>query len=117
MKEDVQKVVAESIETIKRNDDLVSSPVEIAITVPKRREFGDFSTNIALILAGELGKSPREVAELITKNISKEGKNLFKKIEIAGPGFINFFINERTIASKLTEIEILGEDFGRSNLG
>jgi arginyl-tRNA synthetase len=117
MKEDVQKVVAESIETIKRNDALIFSPVEIAITVPKRREFGDFSTNIALTLAGELGKSPREVAELIIENISKERKNLFKKIEIAGPGFINFFINERAIASKLTEIEMLGEDFGRSNLG
>ncbi len=116
MKEEIQKVVADSIETIRKND-LVSSPLEIAITIPKKKGFGDFSTNIALILAGELNKKPLELAELIIKNISREGKNLFKKIEIAGPGFINFFINIETIASKLMEIQRLGEEFGKSNLG
>lgn len=116
MKEDVQKVVSESIEAIERKG-VVFSPVEISITVPKKRGFGDFSTNIALVLGGEIKKNPREVAELIIENISQERKNLFKKIEIAGPGFINFFIKEEAFATKLTEIERLGENFGNSNIG
>lgn len=116
MKEDVQKAVSESIEAIERMG-FVFPPIEISITVPKKREFGDFSTNIALVLGREIKKNPREVAELIIENINKERKNLFKKIEIAGPGFINFFIKEEAIANKLSEIERLGENFGNSNLG
>lgn len=116
MKEEIQKAVSESIEAIERMG-FVSAPVEISITVPKKREFGDFSTNIALVLGSEIKKIPREVAELIIENIPKERRNLFKKIEIAGPGFINFFIKEEAIATKLTEIERLGENFGNSNIG
>jgi arginyl-tRNA synthetase len=116
MKEDVQKVISESIEAIERKG-FVFSQVEISITSPKKREYGDFSTNIALVLGSEINKNPREVAELIIENISNDKKNLFKKIEIAGPGFINFFIKEEAIATKLTEIERLGENFGNSNIG
>lgn len=116
MKEDVQKVISESIEAIERKG-FVFSPVEISITSPKKREFGDFSTNVALVLGSEIHKNPREVAELIIEHISNDKKNLFKKIEIAGPGFINFFIKEEAIATKLTEIERLGENFGNSNIG
>ncbi|MGH7801256.1 MAG: arginine--tRNA ligase [Thermodesulfobacteriota bacterium] len=117
MKEEVQKIVAESLDVLRRKKGLPSNSREIEITIPKRREFGDFSTNIAIILASELNKKPREVAELIINNISIEGRNLFKKIEIAGPGFINFFINEKAITSRLMEIERLGENYGKCNLG
>src|SRR3989337_382475 len=117
MKEDVQKIVAESLDVLRRKKGLASNSREIEITIPKRREFGDFSTNIAIVLASELNKKPREVGELIINNISIEGRNLFKKIEIAGLGFINFFINEKAIISRLLEIERLGENYGKSNLG
>ena len=117
MKEEVQRIVAESLDVLRRKKGLASNSREIEITIPKRREFGDFSTNIAIVLASELNKKPREVGELIINNISIEGRNLFKKIEIAGLGFINFFINEKAIISRLLEIERLGENYGKSNLG
>jgi arginyl-tRNA synthetase len=117
MKDEVQRIIAESVDILRIRKGLVAASHEIEITIPKRKEFGDFSTNIAIILASELGRNPHEVAELILDNISPYGKNLFKKIEIAGPGFINFFINEKAITSRLAEIERLGENYGRSNLG
>ena len=117
MKEEVQKIVAESVNILRRRNYFESTSREIEITIPKRREFGDFSTNIAIILASELDKNPHEVAELIIDNIPLEGRDLFKKIEIAGPGFINFFINEKAITSRLMEIERLGENYGKCNLG
>ena len=117
MKEEVQKIVTESLDVLRKKRGLASNSREIEITIPKRREFGDFSTNVAIVLASELNKKPREVAELIIDNISIEGRNLFKKIEIAGPGFINFFINEKAITSRLMEIERLGENYGKCNLG
>ncbi|HEX3033543.1 MAG TPA: arginine--tRNA ligase [Thermodesulfobacteriota bacterium] len=117
MREDIQKVVSESLEIIKRNHDLTSFPAEIEIDIPKKSEFGDFSTNIALVLANRLKKKPREVAELIVRNMPDESRTLFKKVEIAGPGFINFFLNEEEVANRLVEIQKLGSSFGKSGLG
>ncbi len=64
--------------------------VNIKIDEPPSSEMGDFSTNVAMQLAGRLKQPPRKVAENMVKNWQDPW---FKKIEIAGPGFINFFIS------------------------
>jgi len=87
------------------------------VDIPKRKEFGDFSTNVALVLANKLGKKPRDMAKLIVQNLPEEKVRLFKKIDIAGPGFINFFTEEHAIIDKLLEIENRGDRFGRSDAG
>ncbi|HEX9830537.1 MAG TPA: arginine--tRNA ligase [Thermodesulfobacteriota bacterium] len=117
MKETIQKLVADSVENLRKTHKFVDISTEIEVEVPKRREFGDFSTNIALILAKNLGKKPREVAELVIDNLPEGGSSILKKVEVAGAGFINFFIKEESIINKLIEIEELGEKFGESNLG
>jgi arginyl-tRNA synthetase len=71
------------------------------IEVPKKKEFGDFSTNLALVLSKVLRKSPREIANLIIKDFTHQ---LFSKVEIAGPGFINFFISDESLKGLLKEI-------------
>jgi len=70
------------------------------IEVPKKREFGDFSTNLALVLSKVLHKPPREIANLIINNFSHP---LFSRVEIAGPGFINFFIDDESLKGLLKE--------------
>lgn len=117
MKEDIERVVLQSVESIGRKINLADLPVEVEVGIPKRKEFGDFSINTAMILAKKMGKSPRQVAELIIENLPGEKDILFKKIEIAGAGFINFFVREEAIVSKLEEIARLGEKFGTSNVG
>lgn len=117
MKEEIQKLVFESVKNLRSTNNIVDLPTEIEIEIPKRREFGDFSTNIALILAKKLGKKPREVAELVINNLPEDGRTIFKRVEIAGAGFINFFIKEETVINKLVEVEKLGEKFGESYLG
>jgi arginyl-tRNA synthetase len=64
------------------------------IEIPKKKEFGDYSTNLALILSRSMKKNPREIANLIIKDFRNE---LFSKIDIAGPGFINFFLDDNAI--------------------
>ncbi len=117
MKEEIQKLVADSLENLRRTNNFVDPYAEIEIEIPKRREFGDFSTNIALILAKKLGKKPREVAELIINNLPEDGRTILKKVEVAGAGFINFFVKEESLINKLVEIETLGKTFGQSDLG
>jgi len=117
MKEDIQRVVLESVENIGKKINLSDLPVEVEVGIPKRKEFGDFSINTAMILAKKMGENPRKVAELIIENLPPESERLFKKVDIAGAGFINFFVRENAIVDKLAEVERLGESYGRSNLG
>jgi arginyl-tRNA synthetase len=117
MKEDIINVVSKSVEKIGKNLDLTDLSVEIEVGMPKRKEFGDFSVNTAMLIANKIGKKPREVAELIIENLPQEKDELFNKVEIAGPGFINFYVKEEAIVNKLLQIENAGEKFGTSNLG
>lgn len=89
--------------------------IEVKIEVPNLKENGDYSTNVALELTKIIKKNPKEIAESIIENI--EEKNIFKNIEIAGPGFINFFLNEEYYLNKINEIIELNENYGRSNIG
>ncbi|MEQ9617667.1 MAG: arginine--tRNA ligase [Deltaproteobacteria bacterium] len=117
MKEDIQKVVRESVKSLGKKINIKDFPSEIEVGIPKRREFGDFSVNTAMVLAKSMGENPRRVAELIIENLPGEKDALFKKVEIAGAGFINFFVKEEAIVHKLEDINRLGEKYGFSGLG
>jgi len=117
MKEDIQRVVSQSIENISKTLDIADLAVVVEVGIPKRKDFGDFSVNTAMVIANKIGKKPREVAELIIENLPVEKEQLFKKVEIAGAGFINFHVKEEAIVNKLREIEENGERFGTSDLG
>ena len=117
MKEDIQKVVSQSVENIAVKIGVSDLSVDVEVGIPKKKEFGDFSVNTAMIIANKIGKKPREVAELIIENLPEEKDELFNKVEIAGAGFINFYVKEQAIVTKLLEIETKGKDFGASELG
>ena len=68
---------------------------EIKIERPKSKDHGDFASNIALALSKPVGKNPREVAQLLIEELSKEKS--IKKIEIAGPGFLNFTLDTASL--------------------
>jgi arginyl-tRNA synthetase len=117
MKEDIERVVLQSVESIGKKINLTDLPREVEVDIPKRKEFGDFSINTAMVLARKMGKNPRQVAELIIENLPGEKDRLFRKVEIAGSGFINFFVREDAIVNKLADIARLGEAFGASSFG
>ncbi len=79
-------------------EQLFQQSVEITLTRPKA-EFGDFATNIALQLAGQLQQNPRQIAEQIVQALAKETSDF--SAEIAGPGFINFKINDKLLIKSL----------------
>ncbi|MGL5205393.1 MAG: arginine--tRNA ligase [Metamycoplasmataceae bacterium] len=81
--------------------------VNFTVTKPTNNEFGDFSTNISMILAKQLKKKPIEVAEMIVEKFNKK-KTLVNKIEIVPPGFINFYLVD-DYYSKIVE-RIIKED-------
>jgi len=83
---------------------------DFLVEVPADKKHGDYSTNVALVLAKKLNKNPREVASLIRANKKIQESKLFKKVEVAGPGFINFFVSNKVFVDNLKKI---GKDFGK----
>ena len=86
------------------------------VEVPKREKQGDFSTNIAMVLAGIEKKNPREIASKITALLEKETE-FISSVEIAGPGFVNITVNLARWHKVLGVVEKSGAEFGRSGVG
>ena len=82
---------------------------------PKEEKFGDLSTNIAMLLAKDLKLPPRKIAEDIISKLEYD-KSLISKVDIAGAGFINFFISDDIYKKIISEILKEKDNFGRSEL-
>ncbi|MBO8137803.1 MAG: arginine--tRNA ligase [Desulfotomaculum sp.] len=89
---------------------------EFAIEVPREKEHGDFATNLAMMLAKPARNAPRKLAEIIVNNLDTAGTPV-QKVEIAGPGFINFYLQPGWVYRALVEIEEQGDHYGRVDLG
>jgi arginyl-tRNA synthetase len=90
--------------------------ISFSFEKPKQKKFGDLSTNVAMQLAAILKSNPRQIATEIQSSITPDPLYI-NKIEIAGPGFLNFFISSNTYYNQLLEIIKKREMYGRSNLG
>ena len=84
--------------------------------VPADRKNGDFSANAAFMLSKALRMPPRKIAEAILEKINL-ADTYFQKCEVAGPGFINFFLKPEFYADILLDIDALGDSYGRSDYG
>ncbi len=87
----------------------------VKIEQPRDNRHGDFSSNCALVIAKQINSSPRELADKIVNNIPKS--ELVEKTEVAGPGFINFFLNKHSFLEIINDILNGGEKFGCSDFG
>jgi len=86
------------------------------VELPRHEGQGDFSSNIALVLAGIEKQNPRELAAKIVEKLSLESE-LFERVEIAGPGFVNFFINGDVWRGLMPAVIAEGEHYGKSEIG
>jgi arginyl-tRNA synthetase len=90
--------------------------VEVALERPRDPTHGDVATNLALTLAKKLGQKPRVIAEQLVATLELP-PSLVRKTEIAGPGFINFFLAEAQVVGVLPSILSAGPDYGKSDVG
>ena len=88
----------------------------VEVSKPARPEHGDYASNVALSLAARAGKKPREIAEIITREL-QDPHGMILKSEIAGPGFINFFLSPAAYHETLREILEKKENYGKIDLG
>ena len=98
---------------------------EFVVEVPREKGHGDFAANLAMMLAKPARMAPRKVAEIFVEYLNKEitsdsqdgGSVLLDRVEVAGPGFINFYLNPAWVYEILRVIETEGSDYGRVMLG
>ncbi len=88
----------------------------VVLETPKDKANGDYSTNMAMQLARVAKKAPRMIAEEIVKNFD-QSKASIKKIDIAGPGFINFYMDNAYLTDLIPTILKEGSNYGSSNVG
>ncbi|SDH88742.1 arginyl-tRNA synthetase [Alteribacillus persepolensis] len=114
VKERIKAEIAQAAEKaeIVSSEDLPS----VVLETPKDKVHGDFATNVAMQLAGVAKKAPRLIAEDITAHMDKS-KASIEKIEIAGPGFINFFLDKSYLRDIIPSVLQAGSDYGRTNVG
>lgn len=82
---------------------------EVMLEVPPQKEFGDFATNFAMQSARSLHCAPRQIAQAVVDNLDCAS---VERMEIAGPGFINFYLKQNWTSDLLSSIIAAGEDYG-----
>lgn len=105
MKEIIIDKIKEVINTLYKIED-----VSVILETPKQKENGQFSTPVVLSIVKQVGKNPRDIAKEIIDNIDIEG---IEKIEIGGPGFLNFFVDPFVAFKIINKINAHGEEFGK----
>jgi len=117
MKEQVRRLVAQAIVACFADNSLMSGEIPpFVVEVPAQEGHGDFAVNVALALSRYQKQAPRVIAETLVAHLP-DGDDILERVEIAGPGFINFFLKDAAWKWTLSLIEEQGADFGRSNVG
>jgi len=117
MKNRLRAAVEHALKECYRTGTLDSGEIpDFVIEVPAHADHGDFAVNAAMTLARPEKKAPRTIAEAIVEALG-EGEGLWSRVEIAGPGFINFFLTPRCWYGVLDEIARRGSDYGKSAMG
>ena len=115
MKNDLIKTLETVLEQIGEENGIDFSNKKVSIQENKEKSHGDYASNLAMVVAKDLSQTPREVAENIISLLPSE--DWIQKVNIAGPGFINFYLKKDTHNEILLIIEERGRDFGRNNSG
>lgn len=114
---DLRQIILDALGRAVAEKTLPMEPApDFTIETPADPSHGDFATNVAMVSAKAFHMAPRKIAEALSPYFEFSG-TYFEKFEIAGPGFINFFLSPRFYAAVLQDIEALQDGYGRSDFG
>ena len=117
MKQIIKNIILEAAKTAHAKGDLASPEIpEPNIEEPKSDAHGDFSTNIAMVMASAQKLAPRKIAEAVIAHVN-DPDGIIARTDIAGPGFINFFLHKSAWHPVLGEIHAANDRFGSSDIG
>ncbi|MDZ4385137.1 MAG: arginine--tRNA ligase, partial [Candidatus Moranbacteria bacterium] len=112
MRKELEKIIQKAVKDL-----FGLEQVGFAVDYPKDEKFGDYATNVALVLAKKVGKGPMEIADQIKSQILNIKYPEFGKIEVVAPGYINFYLSGKFLQDEVAEINKEIDDFGKSEIG
>jgi arginyl-tRNA synthetase len=115
MKQHIESLLQAAVKQLATQQEIPAEPCVIQVDPCKDSQHGDFATNIAMMLAKAAKKKPREIAEKIVASLPES--SYVKKVEIAGPGFINFFLSPKALTEIVEKALAEKENFGRCKMG
>ena len=115
MKDQLQDLIKKCIQDLISKGILIEMPPNVRLDHTKDNSHGDYATNIALMLSKQAKMNPVDLAKIIVDQLDES--SFINKIEIAGPGFINFFISDESSSSVVSEIIDQGPLYGSSEIG
>jgi arginyl-tRNA synthetase len=117
MNADLKSLISKAAEKAQKSGDLASADIpEPNLEEPKSAAHGDFSTNIAMVMASVQKMAPRKIADAIIAHL-EDPDGIIARTEVAGPGFINFFLQKSAWHPILREIHTENDRYGSSNIG
>ncbi|MBI65143.1 MAG: arginine--tRNA ligase [Candidatus Marinimicrobia bacterium] len=111
----MKDLIKEEIKNALISMDYYDEKIDIILSTPKNKDFGDLATNISFILAKKLGLNPIEIANDIKKKMNKS--DLLNDISVINPGFINFFLNPQYLNKKLKQVISKNKTYGSNKSG
>ena len=114
---ELKNIIEQAVKKAVSNGDLPEAEMpQFNIEKPANKDNGDYSTNVAMAGARAFKKAPRMIAEAIVSCIDLDG-TAFDRVEIAGPGFMNFFLSQQFYSNVLKDVFSCGKDYGKSDYG
>ncbi len=116
MKHHLSQLLSEAVQTLKSRGELPDDlSIEIGLERTRDRKHGDFASNLAMVLCKPARSKPRDLAEKLVAALP--GSDQVTKVDIAGPGFINFFLGPAAYHETITQVLKQGDRYGCSNFG
>lgn len=114
---EVREIIMKSLGELISTGELSAEPIPaFNVEIPADKSHGDLSTNVAMICARAFKMAPRKIADLIISKIILDG-TYFEKVEVAGSGFINFFLSQKWFSEVVSSVLVEKEHYGETNLG
>ena len=116
-KSEIKEIIMSAMGVLVSEGKIAAEPLPaFQVTIPNDVAHGDFSANVALVCAKALKTNPRALAQQIVDAAILDGTS-FDKVELAGPGFLNFFLGKNWFSGVVANTLSLGADYGKTNLG
>ena len=112
----IEVIIKDAINQILKSEYEIDSYEDIIIEIPKDNSHGDYSSNVAMRIVKQVRKSPKIIAENIAK-LLREKSDIFTEVSVAGPGFINFRLNQKLFSDVISEVIKVRDDYGKNDSG
>jgi len=118
IKQEIENLIRETVEKIREKrgwKELDFNEINFKIEHSEQEEHGDYASNAALILSNQMSGDPMEIAKSLESEITKRESEFIRKVEVAKPGFINFFLKDSYFQEQVDRILEEGSEFGKSS--